>query len=93
MKNSIIKTIKEPRITEKGSVLAEHNIYTFNVDDSANKQEISKAVFLLYKVKPTKINILPIPKKTVFMRGKSGQKGGGKKALVYLKKGDKIELV
>jgi len=29
----------------------------------------------------------------LFIRGKKGTKGGGKKALVYLKKGDKIELI
>jgi ribosomal protein L23 len=34
-----------------------------------------------------------IPKKNVFVRGKWGTKGGGKKAYVYLKKGDKIESI
>lgn len=85
--------IKNPRVTEKGSFAMEQGVYTFDVADGANKTEIKKAIFALYKVKPLKVNILAIPKKNVNYRGKSGSKGGGKKAFVYLKKGDKIEIV
>lgn len=85
--------IKNPRITEKASNAFEHNVYTFDVALGANKIEIKKAIFALYKVKPTKVNVLPVPKKDVFSKGKAGTKGGGRKALVYLKEGDKIEFV
>ncbi len=85
--------IQNPRVTEKASFAYEHNVYTFDVSASANKTEIKKAIFLLYKVKPVKVNVLPIPKKSTFSKGKAGSKGGGRKALVYLKKGDKIEFV
>ncbi len=87
------KTIKNPRITEKASFLAEQNVYTFNVANSATKSEIVKAIFALYKVKPVKVNVATITKKVVMTRQGKGSKGGGKKAIVYLKKGDKIELV
>lgn len=93
MRDIIIKTIKDPRITEKASTLFEKNVYTFNVADEANKKEIEKAIFSLYKVKPVKVNILKIPKKNVMLRGRKSVRGGGKKAIVYLKKGDKIELI
>ncbi len=85
--------IKNPRVTEKASFAAEQNVYTFNVSAGANKTEIMKAIFTLYKVKPVKVNVLSIPRKEVFSRGKKGMRGGGRKALVYLKKGDKIELI
>ncbi len=85
--------IKNPRITEKASNAFEKNIYTFDVATSANKTEISKAIFALYKVKPVKVNVLRVPRKNIMSRGKAGVRGGGRKALVYLKKGDKIELV
>ena len=85
--------IKNPRITEKASSAMEKNIYIFDVAESANKMEIKKAIFLLYKVQPTKVNILKIPRKNIFVRGKKGVKNGGKKALVYLKAGDKIEFI
>ncbi len=85
--------IKTPRVTEKGSLKAEQNVYTFNVEKGANKTEIKKAIFALYKVHPIKVNILPVPQRRVSFRGRPGVRGGGKKAHVYLKKGDKIEFV
>ncbi|MFA5841242.1 MAG: 50S ribosomal protein L23 [Candidatus Paceibacterota bacterium] len=85
--------IKNPRITEKASNAFEHNVYTFDITQSANKTEIKKAIFALYKVHPVKVNVLTVPKKEIMSKGKAGVKGGGRKALVYLKKGDKIEFV
>jgi len=39
------------------------------------------------------VNILPVPRKKVMSKGKIGTRGGGRKALVYLKTGDKIEFI
>jgi len=88
-----LKIIKNPRITEKASNILEQNVYTFDVTDMANKTEIKKVIFELYKVKPVKVNVLPVPKKEIISKGKWGVKGGGRKALVYLKAGDKIEFI
>jgi len=88
-----MKLIKNPRITEKASSHAENNVYTFDVAPSANKTEIKKAIFQLYKIKPVKVNILKIKEKTVMLRGKRSMKSGGKKALVYFKKGEKIDFL
>ena len=85
--------IKNPRITEKTSFAQEQNVYTFDVSNGANKTEIKKAIFALYKVKPLRVNVLKVPKKNIMSKGKMGVKGGGRKALVYLKKGDKIEFI
>ena len=85
--------IKNPRITEKASFGAEQNIYTFDIEKGANKLEIKKAIFSLYKVKPVRVNVLSIPRRSVMSKGKIGTRGGGRKALVYLKKGDKIEFI
>ena len=84
---------KNPRVTEKASFAAEQNVYTFDISDSANKTEIKKAIFALYKVRPIKVNVLNVPKKHIMSKGKAGVRGGGRKALVYLKKGDKIEFI
>ena len=86
--------IKKPRITEKSGVQAETlGVYTFEVTAKANKKNIAKAIKELYKVTPVKVNITHLPAKVVFSRGKTGRKSGVKKAVVYLKKGDKIEFV
>ncbi|MFA4975397.1 MAG: 50S ribosomal protein L23 [Candidatus Paceibacterota bacterium] len=93
MRDIILKTIKNGRVTEKASSAFEKNVYIFNVATSANKKEIKKAIFSLYKVKPIKVNVLPIPYKNIISKGKKGVRGGGKKAIVYLKKEDKIEFI
>lgn len=85
--------IQNPRITEKASLVAEGRVYTFDISPRTNKQEVEKAIFTLYKVKPLKVRVLVRPIKKVFVRGKRGTQAGGKTALVYLKKGDKIDLI
>jgi large subunit ribosomal protein L23 len=85
--------IVSPRITEKATMLAEQNAYTFIVSERATKPEIQKSIIMLYNVTPVKISVLPIPTRSVFRRGKLGSIPGGKKAVVYLKKGDKLELI
>src|ERR1700752_3471687 len=86
--------IHGPRITEKSAIGAEKGIYTFNVAQNANKNEIKKAIKMLYSVTPTKISITQRPFKIVSRRtGVYGTKQGGKKAVVYFKKGDKITFI
>ena len=82
--------IKNPRVTEKASFASEQNVYTFDISATANKTEIKKAIFALYKVHPVKVNVLSIPRKKTMSKGIKGVRGGGRKAFVYLKKGDKI---
>jgi large subunit ribosomal protein L23 len=84
--------IKSPRITEKASMKAEANIYAFEVAQVATKSSIAAAIKEMYNVTPLKVAIVRIPKKEVFVRGKAGTKGGGKKAYIFLKKGETIEF-
>jgi large subunit ribosomal protein L23 len=86
--------IKKPRITEKSGLQAEGSgVYTFEVTPKSNKKSIAKAIKEIYKVTPIKVNIVNLPAKKVFSRGKVGRQASVKKAIVYLKKGDKIEFV
>jgi large subunit ribosomal protein L23 len=84
--------IKRPRITEKATMGAEKGAYIFEVVQDATKPSIAKAIEQLYKVVPIKVNIVRTPAKKVFVRGKVGTKQAVKKAIVFLKKGDKIDL-
>lgn len=87
-------TILKPRITEKsGEASQKLNAYTFEIKSSASKNEVSRAIKEFYKVVPLKINIINLPRKRIFSRGKKGWSGGVKKAVVYLKKDDKIEFI
>ena len=83
-----------PRITEKAAIGADkNNVYVFEVTEDATKYSIAASVKASYKVTPVRVNITKIAAKKVFIRGKRGVKSGSKKAYVYLKKGDKIELI
>ncbi|HEY9584585.1 MAG TPA: 50S ribosomal protein L23 [Candidatus Paceibacterota bacterium] len=85
--------IIRPRVTEKTHTLAESgNVYVFNVEARASKGKVTEAIRDLYKVTPVKVSIMPVPKKTRFVRGKVGTSKGGRKAYVYLKKGEKLEI-
>lgn len=94
MKKHAGKIIISPRITEKGAYMAEKGAYAFNVAADANKFEIAAAVAELYKVTPRMVRVVAIPRKVVTTRNtnRKGMTAGGKKAYVYLKAGDKIEL-
>ena len=84
----------KPRITEKAALASsESNVYVFEVKPGATKSSVSASVRVVYGVTPKRVHLLAIPKKKVFIRGNKGVKGGGKKAYVYLKKGDKIETM
>lgn len=85
--------LRRPRITEKATMLAGSNAYAFEVSVDATKHDIMAAVKEKYNVTPVKVAIVRIPSKQVIIRNTNGVKRGGKKAYVYLKKGDTIEFV
>ncbi|MBI2120659.1 MAG: 50S ribosomal protein L23 [Parcubacteria group bacterium] len=90
-KNSLV--LLRMRVTEKAAISAEKNAYTFLVADKATKPEIKAAVKEIYKVTPTQVNVIAGVKKSITRRGRKGVKGANKKAIVFLKKGDKIEFI
>ena len=95
MQKTSDKILISPRITEKGAYLGELGVYVFNVAPGANKKEIAHAIHAVFKVWPRKVRIARIARKQVLTRGtnRTGLTAGGKKAYVYLKKGDTIEIV
>jgi len=84
--------ILSPRLTEKASQLSNQNIYTFNVKVEADKLSLAREIKKTHKVTPTKITIINQPRTRLFSRGKFGYKSGFKKAQVFLKKGEKLNL-
>jgi large subunit ribosomal protein L23 len=84
--------IKKLHITEKTSLLADGNAYSFQVTKDATKAQIAKEIKALYNVVPVKVNIVNAKPKRVVSRGKVGQTASIKKAYVFLKKGDTIDI-
>lgn len=91
--NSVNSLIIKPRVTEKSGIASQGGVYTFEVQKNSTKPAIAQAINSLYKVNPTKITIVNVPSKKVFIRGHKGVVSGFKKAIVTLKKGDKIDFV
>ncbi len=84
--------LKKPLITEKSTALIQDNKYTFRVDPRSNKTEIKKAVESIFKVKVEKVNTMHVKGKKKRVRNIPGYTADTKKAIVTLKKGDKIEI-
>ena len=86
------RVLVKPLVTEKAANLGELNKYAFVVSNSSNKVEVSKAIFEVYGVKPTDVNVIKVKGKRV-VRGKvKGKKKDFKKAIITLKKGDSISI-
>lgn len=84
--------IKSPCITEKATILAEENFYTFKVSQRSNKIQIKNFIEKKFGVEVEAVRIISVPKKPK-KRGKiKGYKPGYKKAIVKVKKGQKIDL-
>ena len=88
------QVVKTVRVTEKGTMQAEkYNQYTVVADRRANKTQIRQAVQELFKVKVLAVRSLNVGGKA---RRKFTKQAGftsdWKKAVVTLKKGDKISL-
>lgn len=82
----------EPHIAEKSTALGEKGIYVFKIGKEIDKAMVKQAIKEKYNVVPRKINIINLPHKPVTFRGRKSSRSGFKKAMVYVKKGDKIEL-
>lgn len=85
--------IVRPYVTEKAAIATDDNVYTFVVTEKATKPEVKKAIKEIYKKTPVKVAIVKKPAKRVYRRDGIGTKAGLKKAYVYLKKGETIDII
>lgn len=86
------KLLVKPIITEKSYSLFQNRKYSFEVVKESNKQEIAKAVELLYNVKVSQVRVINIKPRNVFVRGKKGKTSSYKKAIVSLQEGYSITI-
>jgi large subunit ribosomal protein L23 len=85
-------TILSPIITEKATMLSEHNKVVFRVAQTATKAEIAEAIEALFKVNVVKVNTLNLKGKTKRFRGREGRRADIKKAIVTLAEGQSIDI-
>lgn len=85
--------IVKPLLTEKSTAIREkENKYSFIVAKDANKIMIRNAIKNLFHVDPVKINVINIKGKKKRVRYKFGYTASYKKAIVTLKKDEKIAI-
>ena len=81
-----------PHITEKSTMLSEHNAVVFKVASGASKPEIKAAVEALFNVKVTGVNTMVAKGKSKRWKGKPYRRSDSKKAVVTLAEGNSIDI-
>lgn len=87
------KVLYSPHVTEKATGFDKDNKYVFKVASRANKIEIKKAVEDFYGVDVIGTRIINVPRRKRRLGRQIGWKKGYKKAIVKIKKGQKIEIL
>ncbi|MEQ8806441.1 MAG: 50S ribosomal protein L23 [Rhodospirillales bacterium] len=91
-KERMMEILRRPVITEKATLMAEHNQVSFFVPMDADKFEVKAAVEELFKVKVTSVNTLISKGKAKRFRGRPGKRADAKKAIVTLAEGNSIDV-
>lgn len=87
-----MRILVRPIITEKSMQQVADGKYTFEVAPDVNKHQIAQNVEQMYKVEVLDVNIIKVRSIEKIIRGRSkGTDYGYKKAIVKIKKGQKIE--
>ena len=81
-----------PHITEKSTMLSDHNAVVFKVAGTASKPEIKAAVEALFNVSVTNVNTMVTKGKTKKWKGTPYKRSDVKKAIVTLAAGQTIDI-
>ena len=85
--------IKSHLLTERSTTLkAENNEYVFEVERTATKYTIKRAVEAAFKVKVDSVRTMIVPGKMRRIRRDPGKTSAWKKAIVRLKQGESITM-
>ena len=84
--------IVAPVITEKATMLSEHNKVVFKVAKTATKPQIKAAIEKLFDVKVKSVNTIVTEGKVKMFRGRPGQRSAVKKAVETLEEGHSIDV-
>ena len=84
--------VTAPIITEKSTILSEHNKVVFRVPLTASKPQIKEAIEALFNVNVEGVNTIVQKGKTKMFRGRKGRRSDIKKAIVTLREGQSIDV-
>lgn len=96
MSISVFDILRRPVVTEKSNYMASKlNQYVFEVLSEVSREQVKTAVETVFDVDVVRVNIINLPAKSTRnsrSRSRAVRKGGYKKAIVTLKKGDSIPV-
>ena len=92
VENRHYDVILAPHITEKSTMVSEHNAVVFRVAGTASKPEIKAAVEALFGVTVTGVNTIVTKGQSKRWKGKPYQRSDFKKAIVTLAEGQSIDI-
>lgn len=84
-----------PWVSEKALIGTEKGVYVFSIARFATKIDVMRAIEAVYKVTPRQVRIVNLPGRRVSRRTRAGvaTRARRRKAYVYLKSGDTIQVV
>lgn len=90
----IYDVIKKPLFNEKGMDIKEReNKLLIEIDPRANKHEVKKAMEEIFKVKVEKVATISVKGKLKRFGKSIGRRSDRKKAIITLKKGEKLDFI
>jgi large subunit ribosomal protein L23 len=92
VENRHYDVVLAPHITEKSTMLSEHNAVVFKVANDATKPAIKAAIEALFSVTVTGVNTIVTKGKTKRWKGKPYTRSDVKKAIVTLAAGQSIDV-
>ena len=81
-----------PHITEKSTMVSEHNAVVFKVASDASKPEIKAAIEALFGVNVTNVNTIVTKGKSKRWKGRPYERSDFKKAIITLAEGQSIDV-
>ena len=91
-KEQFYNIIRSPAITEKGTLVSEHNQIVFDVARDATKPAIKKAIEGLFGVKVKSVNTLVRKGKQRRFKGQLARLSDSKRAYVTLEEGQRLDV-
>ncbi len=92
-KERLLTVIRTPHTSEKATHIADkHKQYTFKVLKDATKDEIKKAVELVFQVKVKQVAVVNVKGKSKRFKQMIGKRNDWKKAFVSLQPGNDIDF-